>query len=695
MPDKNEFDKTFDSIEEEGKTMDELVDLSQFQSPLGDSLKKMFNEYEIDRKLTEDRWIKDLRQYRGEYDPRTLAKLHPKRSKAFLSLTRTKTKTVAARETDLLFPANGDKNWSINPSPIPELMPHIIESIALQYQEATGEVPSEEMIRKFINEEAEKRSRNMEQEMADQLGELKYRSLIRQTIFDGNLYGTGILKGPLAKTVLSKRWLPNKDTGDWVTVKLEKLMPYCENVSVWDVYPDMSEKHLDNARGVFQRYVMNRHKVFELAKRDDFNGPAIIAYLKQVPMGDAELKAFENDLRALNESTIMETALNTHESVGPAVVSRKGKYELQEFWGFINADEMRDAGVDIPEEMGLEVAANVWLLGNIIIKANVSPIEGVNLPYHFYYYDKDDTSIWGEGIPSIMRDAQKLFNASVRAMLDNAAISAGPIIEANMDLLEPNEDPKDLFPFRVFLREGQGSDASAQAIRVYSLPSYTNEFMAMINFFMSATDEVTAIPRYMYGDSKNIGGAGKTASGLSMLMGAANVTVKDQIKNFDDGITLPFIKALYFWNMEFNPKENIKGDYQVMAKGSTSLIAREVKAESLVTFMNVTNNPTDLMYTKRDNVLREYVKVLDLDEMDLIKDPNTVKLEEGARAKAQEAAEKFDRDLALMKAKSGGHMSNDPGTGHETTTDPTKSLAEAGGGGTQIKPNNGMPVKPQ
>jgi hypothetical protein len=690
MVDKNDFDKAFEQ-QEEGKSMDDLMELSRYESPIGIKLQQLFTEYEIDRKLTEERWIKDLRQYRGEYDPKTLAKLHPKRSKAFLSLTRTKTKTVSARTTDLLFPANGEKNWSINPSPIPELMPHVIESISLQYQEATGESPSEEMIRQFINEEAEKRSRNMEKEMADQLNELKYRWIIRQTIKDGNIYGTGILKGPLARTVRSKRWLPNEETGEWVTIELEKLTPYCENVSVWDVYPDMSAKYTDDMRGSFQRYVMNRHKVYELANRDDFNGEAIKAYLKLHPNGDAELKAFENDLRSLNDAAVTETQMHKHESAGPAHIARKGKYELKEYWGFMNADELREAGVDVPANLEIELAANVWLLGNMVIKANVSPVEGVNLPYHFYYYEKDDTSIWGEGIPSIMRDAQKLFNASVRAMLDNAAISAGPIIEANMDLLEPNEDPKDLFPFRVFLRDGQGADASAQAIRVYSLPSYTNEFMAMINFFMSASDEVTAIPRYMYGDAQNVGGAGKTASGLSMLMGAANVTLKDQIKNFDDGVTLPFIKALYYWNMEFNPKENIKGDYQVTAKGSTSLIAREVKAESLVTFMNVTNNPTDLMYTKRDNVLREYVKVLDLDEMDLIKDPNTVKIEEDSRSKQAAADAQFEKDLALMKAQSGGHMNNDPGTGHETSNDPTKSLG-GGTGGTEITPHNGNPI---
>jgi hypothetical protein len=177
MPENNPeaYNTAFDEIgkaESEGKEIDELRELDQYRTQLGADLLSTFHEYEVDRRLTEERWIKDLRQYRGEYDPEVLAKLHPKRSKAFLSLTRTKTKTVSARETDLLFPANGDKNWSINPSPIPELVPQIIEKISLQYQEATGEAPDEVMIRKFINEEAEKRARNMEQEMHDQLNAL-------------------------------------------------------------------------------------------------------------------------------------------------------------------------------------------------------------------------------------------------------------------------------------------------------------------------------------------------------------------------------------------------------------------------------------------------------------------------------------------------------------------------------------------
>ena len=645
-----EYETQFNRIAEGDHENDQSYlesDISEFESPLGKSLRSEFERVMGSRCLIEDRWLKDLRQYRGEYDPQQKARMHPKRSKAFLSLTRTKVKTITARQTDLLFPANGHKNWGIVASPIPELDPQIIQSIALQYQEQTGELPTEEMIRKFINDEAVRRSEAMSKEMEDQLSEIKYREIIRNVILCGNLYGTGVLKGPLVKTITTTRYMPYGK--DFIPVQIKHTVPNAEYVPIWDVYLDMSATHPDNMKYVYQRYVMPRAKVWELAKREDFNTDAIRAYLKHFPDGDAEFKNYENDLRSLN---IPGTEMPD------TTPGRKGRYEVAEYWGYVNSDKLVELGIPIDEaELGIEVMANIWLLGDVIIKAMISPIDGTAFPYHIYYYDKDDSSIYAEGIPAIMRDPQKLFNAGVRAMLDNAAISAGPIIEANMDLLEPDEDPRDLYPFRVFMRGGQGAEAAYEAIRVTTLPSYVNEFMAMISFFREMADEIPAIPRYLWGEASQLGGAGRTATGLSMMMGAANITLKDQVKNFDDGITEPFIKALYFWNMEFGTKPHTKGDFNIVARGSTSLIAREVQAESLNQFLAIVGgNEILIRYLKMDNVLRQMVKVMDLDELDLIKDTNQVAIEDKNRQATEDEDKQFEKELAMTKARSGGHM---------------------------------------
>jgi hypothetical protein len=241
-------------------------------------------------------------------------------------------------------------------------------------------------------------------------------------------------------------------------------------------------------------------------------------------------------------------------------------------------------------------------------------------------------------------------------MVDNAAISAGPIIEANVDLLSPGEDANDLYPFRVFQRGGVGPEAASKAINVSKLPSYTGNFMKMIEMWMTMADETTSIPRYMHGDNTNVTGAGRTATGLSMLMGASNIILKDQVKNFDEGITKQFIKAMYFWNMDLNPKPGIKGDFNIVAKGSTSLIAKEVRAEHLNQFLNITNNPVDLQYTRRDNVLREMTKSLDLDELGLIKTQTEVQVDKERTAAQAKKEHDEAMKMAQIKAESGGHM---------------------------------------
>ena len=650
---KEQFDETWKETEQSEQVTSsdgDQANYTQWMSDLGSTLRKLFDEAEGERRPMEERWIRDLRQYRGEYDPTISAKIHPKRSKAFVGITRTKVKTVSARMTDLLFPPNNEKNWGIDPTPVPDLGPELESQIALKIQQITGKEPTKAEIKKILYDEARDRADKMETEIFDQLSELKYREIIRNTIKSGNIYGTGILKGPLVKEQKAKRWVKGPNT--WQTIEIKTLHPYCEFVSLWDIYPDMAARDPEDLRYIFQRHVMNRNKVQGLASRRDFNGDAIREYLLLHPTGDAEVKNFEEDLRNLG------TRKDDTQSGTP---NRDGKYELREFWGYVNTNDLKNVpGVKIPQDLeGHEVAANIWMLGPIIIKAILSQIEGVTFPFFWYYFDKDETSIFGEGIPVTMRDTQKLINASTRAMIDNAAISAGPIIEANMDLLTKDEDPNDLYPFRVFQRSGVGMEASQKAIHVTSLPSYTNQFMGMINLWMTMADETTSIPRYMHGDNTQVGGAGRTATGLSMLMGAANVTLKDQIKNFDDGITKRFIKAMYFWNMDLNPKTEIKGDFNIIAKGSTSLIAKEVKAEHLNTFLALTNNPVDLQYTNRDVVLREMARSLDLDDLEIIKTKEQIRVDQDNAAKAAEQDRKDAMKVAELKAESGGHVNTD------------------------------------
>jgi hypothetical protein len=636
---------------------------------LGKTLAGMFVTAKAQRSGYEDQWLRDLRQYRGLYDPEVLANIDPKRSKAFIRETRTKVRTIDARIMDLLFPANGEKNWDIKPTPKPEFPPYVEEKLLAAVQEALAangmnREPLPEELELARLKHAEKISEAMADEIEDQLAEVKYRAIIRDVMHSGHLFGTGWLKGPLVEERTQQRWkqvevtvtvteqvtLTDQATGQqmlgtrevpkkglkWTLTSVPVLKPYVEFRRIWDIYPDMSATELENCKYLFERHVMPKHKVQELARRQDFNKEYIDQYLKDNPEGKIDAANFESTLFNLEEK--QETSPR----------ARANLYEVLEFWGYVKGEDLmgppvdvtvpvvNEAGEQVDEEIRqeqqgeydpeTEYFCNVWVLGDQVIKVTVQPIDGVLYPYYPYYFDKDETSIFGEGVASIMRDPQRLVNASVRAMVDNAAHCAGPQYEVNVDLLNDGEDPSDVGAFKVWLRTGREADvAGKEAVRVKQIASYTPEFMNMRNRFSQDGDEVTIIPRYLQGDSR-VSGAGRTARGLSMLMGQANVGLSDLVKMFDDNVTKPFIKALYHWNMQFNDKEEIKGDLEAIATGSTALLAKEIRAQQVIEFLQITMNQYDLPSVKRDDLLGVLADSTDIGRDKAIRTPEERKM---------------------------------------------------------------------
>jgi hypothetical protein len=291
-----------------------------------------------------------------------------------------------------------------------------------------------------------------------------------------------------------------------------------------------------------------------------------------------------------------------------------GKYEVLERWGWLTGDDLESIGIQVPQERIHEsFFSNVWLLPNgEVIKSVLQPINGVTWPYHIYYLDKDETSIFGDGLATILRDDQTMLNASTRMMLDNGAITSGPMVEVNLALLSNMDDATEMHPWKVFLRNS--SNPGVNAVRAIELPSNLPNLSNMADRFETNMDEVSAVPRYMTGENVASGAAG-TASGMSMLMGAANIMIKDLIGNWDDGVTTPFIKALYRWNMQFHPDNAIKGDFDVKARGSSSLVAREVRASQLDMFSQAVANPMDAPFIKRDKLLRQRAEAHELSDI--------------------------------------------------------------------------------
>lgn len=587
---------------------------------LGLTMLSEFAEAEAAKRATEERFIKDLRQFKGIYDPEVLKYIGAERSKAFFKATRVKVKTADARVTDLLFPSNSERNFSVDSTPKPSLDIGNKNKIAKLLIEALGRNPTEQEMESAILKVVKKTASRMAQTIDDQLVESRYKLTAKKVIHSGHLYGTGILKAPLVE-VKTKIKYEVDEQGKWVMKKQRYVAPFVDFVPVWRFYPDMNATELENCRYVFERHLFSQADMFKLAERKSFNGDAIKSYVLSNPNGIRKARFIDTELKAIGD-------------ISTKNITDDGNYEVLERWGWLPGAILRDAGVDVPDDRLHETFfSNAWLLHNgEVIKIVLHPMDGVQWPYHLYYADKDETSIFAEGFASVMRDDQEMINAGTRMVIDHAAMTAGGMYEANMSLLSSTENADVIHPFKVFKRNG--ANPEIPAIRTIKIDSGLEELIPIINIFKENADDVTAIPRYMQGENATQGAAG-TASGMSMLMASASIVMKDLVSNYDEGVTRTFVEALYRWNMQFNPDNSIKGDFDVKALGTASLMAKEVRAQQLDNFSASAANPMDAPYIKREVLLRQRAEAHDL--ADIVKTEEEVQAEQNNDQAKQQA----------------------------------------------------------
>ena len=595
---------------------------------LGQTLRTEFDEAASLRRLYEDEWIKSLRQVKGMYEPETQARMSQRdqqksqRSKVFFRLTQVKCNAIKARLMDLLFPANGVDNFDISSTPKPTVREEAIK-VGLEHFVMGGGDPNTLDMEKFVADIARDTCERMKTTMRDQLAETptrqSYRKICDNMIYDAIRYGIGYLKGPLVET-RTKLGYAQDETGTWSMQQVDDgLWPFFEYVPIWNMFPDMSATNKKQLRYVWQEHLMTNKELRELTRFPKFSADKISEYMRLKPEGDASLRQYETDIRSLSEDT--------------TAPDLKGRYRVLERWGYLTGRELINAGIDIDPAQEDEIfSSNVWIVGNSVIKAVLNPLQGVDFPYFFYHFSKDESSFFGEGVPKLMRDCQSGVNAAARLLIDNAAMSSGPITGVNVRALAEGQDPREIKPWDVLLFDN--AQDMAQCMQVWTLNSNSQDLTHVMQIFQEFADELTT-PRYMYGDQK-VGGAGSTASGLSMLMGAANISLKDLVKAFDDDITVPFVSALYHWNMQWNTDETIKGDYEVVATGSTSLIAKEVRAQQHQVLVGVTAQPRFAGMTKDQDWLKQIFKDADM--------PDTL-------VRSEEEYRQWQQEQAMMQAK--------------------------------------------
>jgi len=606
-------------------------------SNLAGLIKSKFIDAENARQFDEQRWLRSYRNYRGVYG-NEMAFTESEKSKVFVKITKTKVLAAYGQLIEVLF-SSGKFPVGVEPTPVPE---GIAEYANIsKYQDTKQEQPKSpygfpgdgnelKPGATSINEvlggldetlgaaefvegpatdgqkepqisPAEMAAANMEKMIHDQLDESSAVSVLRNVLFESALLGTGILKGPFSYEESTHNWVKNPETGKNEYFPKTKLVPKIESVSCWDFYPDPDATKIEDAEYVIQRHVYTRAQVRDLMNRPFFRKEAI---KNSLSMG------------ASYESRGYESSLQDRESTDEL---NKNRYEILEFWGTLDTELAKEAGLELDEEINEldEIQVNVWVCNGEVIRLVLNPFTPTRLPYLICPYEINPYQFFGVGIPENMDDSQTIMNGHARMAIDNLALAGNLVFDIDETLLVPGQDMK-VFPGKIFRRQ---SGMPGQAIHGVKFPNTSQENLMMFDKFRQLADEATGIPSYSHGTT-GVQTTTRTAAGMSMLMGAAALSIKTVIKNVDDFLLRPLGETLFAWNMQFNEEApEIKGDLNVKARGTSSLMQKEVRSQRLMTFLQVASNQNLAPFVRWHSILSEIAKSLDIEPEKLINDP--------------------------------------------------------------------------
>jgi len=635
MQEANEFDQYYQEQEVTEKSEQAERDMAERLRVFGVRLQSKANDQVQRRYSIDERWLDDLRQFNGQYDKVTAATLAASGgSKLFVNITRNKVNAAEARLIDILFPTD-DRNWGIQPTPVPYLSKIAKDEDPVQNEDGSPFVTDEGVqvekrdIAQGVLEEARERSNGMQDEIEDQLNETNYNSVNRDMVHDAVLYGTGILKGPVILGKTRQKWSEVVDDQGQVAQVIEiveDLKPGAERVDPWDFFPDMQARSIDDAEFIFQRHYMSKKALRDLADKPGFLRTQISEVLKQ----DAD-----------NSHTA--THLQEMQSMAGISSMDNRRFEVWEYHGPVDKDDLIAAGVEVDEDdVFTDYNGVVWFSENRVIKAVINPADTGEMPYCVFNWEGDDTTIFGVGIPFLMRSSQKVLNATWRMLMDNAGLSVGPQTVINSQVVRPADGNWRLTPHKVWeLTDKNGSVNNV--FGSFEINSHMTELIALFQYARQIADEETALPQIAQGEQ---GSATDTASGMSMLMNSANTMLRRVVKNFDDDVTRPFIKRMYDWNMQFNPKEDVKGDFCIDARGTSSLLVKEQQAVNLMNLMNISASPLLEPLTNTAALYRKVVSSMQIEADEIVKSTEEIELETQNMQKQMEAQQQ-----AMMQAQ--------------------------------------------
>ena len=642
-------DNLYEDVEgEAGKNLN--LEQNQKQNLVG-IIQSRFYQAEDARNTDETRWLRSYENYRGLYN-KSVKFRDSEKSRVFVKITKTKVLAAYGQLVDVIFGTGkfpigiqetkipegelGQANLDINnpqmglesPQSGMQLPDDIGNRIDNPYDvgyEGDGRTlkpgatfglgvfsePIEDKVADQLVEgyspnpqaleisPAQKAARRMEKLIHDQIDESKGSSEIRNALLEASLLGTGIIKGPFNFNKKLNKWEVGED-GERNYNPLEVRVPRIEFVSCWDFYPDPSATSIEECEYVVHRHKMNKSQLRQLRNMPYFNEDAIRSCLIEGP--NYQEKDFENQLKD-------DARQDEYQS----------NFEVLEYWGIMDAEYAREVGIELDDSIDDldEVQINAWVCGNQLLRAVINPFTPYRLPYHAFPYERNPYNFFGIGVAENMDDSQQIMNGHARMAVDNLAMAGSLVFDVDESALVGGQS-MEIYPGKIFRRQ---AGMPGQAIHGVKFPNTAPENMMMFDKFRQLADEQTGIPSYSHGQT-GVQSMTRTASGMSMLLGAASLNIKTVVKNLDDFLLRPLGESFFQWNMQFfEGSLDVEGDLEVRATGTNSLMQKEVRSQRLTMFLQTAQSPAIAPFVKISKLVSELAYSLDLDPDEILNDP--------------------------------------------------------------------------
>lgn len=588
-------------------------------------LEKKRDEPVSERVEVESRWIRDLQQFEGntidrvtkaDVDHRSAIRKAP----PIVHLTRARTLAIAARIINMLVPSN-ERSWDIDATPVASMdgddqtpvtdprtgqiamMPNDqpMDPQAMQQPDEMRPVTRADLMQ-MEQAEAEKRATSMRRYMDDQLTECHYNSEQRKIIIDGCKLGTGVLEGPVigGSYRKSRSRLPD---GTWVAQMEEHSTPKFKSVDPWNFYP-LPAEHIAQCEGVFIDQPMTRREVQELKLLPGFDAEMINEILAEEP----------------HYSEQYASSLLTRAQLSGETLPLNNRYNVWKYTGSLNRRDMEQLGIDVDSELDVvDPIIEAWFANTRLLKVKRHALEGAyRLPYCVWNYEENETSMFGYGVPYIMRDSDRVMQSTWHMVLHNAALNAGSQLVRKKGVIEPADGDEQITGGlkQWYLTDPEAS--VADAFQIFHFDLRVEELLVLHDRARQNADEELAFPLIAQGEPTE---AVPTSSGLAMLMNAANVVQRRIAQSYDDEIIEPSIGALYDWNMIYLKDDAAKGDMTIKPLGATKLVVKDMQVQHLMAIAQMTTNDRFAPLMDDAELLRSLLKAAEID-------PDTLMLSE-------------------------------------------------------------------